>query len=231
MACSINLQLSLLEIARPHPMHRWYIERDPTDWPPPDVFRCATVSQAGSGLGPRSPARAALSVPEGPDNGDVPMRSHTAINERTVRRTFREQQFGRTGLTVIAIDLPAFGLNVSKKGPKPFFVRVAHPAQRGDHPDTREKALLAFAAAKAEHETGALFADFAAEFMCRQGRRWKPSPRQGNCQLINRHSLPFFGAMHGAEISRADMRRWCDAMSGTPGNANRTLPVLSVMMW
>ena len=33
-----------------------------------------------------------------------------------------------------------------------------------------------------------------------------------------------------AEIDRADVRRWFDSPSGTPGNANRTLPVLSVMM-
>ena len=30
-------------------------------------------------------------APEESDNGDMPMRIHTTINERTVRRTFREQ--------------------------------------------------------------------------------------------------------------------------------------------
>ena len=36
--------------------------------------------------------------------------------------------------------------------------------------------------------------------------------------------------MRVADIARADMQRWFDSMSGTPGNANRALPVLSVMM-
>ena len=36
--------------------------------------------------------------------------------------------------------------------------------------------------------------------------------------------------MRVPEVDRADVRRWFDSMSGTPGNANRTLPVLSVMM-
>ena len=36
--------------------------------------------------------------------------------------------------------------------------------------------------------------------------------------------------MRVADIARADVRRWFDSMSATPGNANRTLPVLSVMM-
>ena len=33
-----------------------------------------------------------------------------------------------------------------------------------------------------------------------------------------------------ADITRADVRGWFDSVSSTPGNANRTLPVLSVMM-
>jgi len=36
--------------------------------------------------------------------------------------------------------------------------------------------------------------------------------------------------MRVADIARADVHRWFDSMSGTPGNANRALPVLSVMM-
>ncbi len=94
----------------------------------------------------------------------------------------------------------------------------------------REKAIAAIAEAKADRETGPLFADFAADFMRRQGRRWKPSTRKANAHLIERRLAPFFGAMPVAKIDRADVRRWFDSLSGTPGSANRTLPVLSVMM-
>ena len=66
--------------------------------------------------------------------------------------------------------------------------------------------------------------------MRRQGRRWKPSTREGNRRLIDRYLVPFFGTMRVADIARADVRRWFDSMNGTPGNANRTLSVLSVMM-
>ena len=128
------------------------------------------------------------------------MRIYATINERTVRRTFREQNFGRTGLAVIDKDLPPFALKVTRKGAKTFIVRVVHKLGRdiivlgNVHEITaeqaREKAVAAIAAAKTERETGPLFADFVKEFM----------------------------------------RRWFDSMSGTPGNANRTLPVLSVMM-
>ena len=168
------------------------------------------------------------------------MRIHAAINERTVRRTFREHKPGSRGLTVIDRDLPRFGFTVAKNGTKTFFVRVLRPvgapktilgtADEMTAAQAREKAVAAIAAAKAERETGPLFADFAADFMRRQGRRWKPSTREGNRHLIDRYLVPFFGTMRVAEIARADVRRWFDSMSGTPGNANRTLPVLSVMM-
>ena len=36
--------------------------------------------------------------------------------------------------------------------------------------------------------------------------------------------------MRVAEIARTDVQRWFDSLSGTPGVANRALPVLSVMM-
>ena len=53
--------------------------------------------------------------------------------------------------------------------------------------EAREKAAAAIAEARAERETGPLFADFARDFMRRQGRRWKPSTRKGNAHLIDRY--------------------------------------------
>ena len=168
------------------------------------------------------------------------MRIHATINDRLLRRTFRELKFGRTGLTVIDRDLPAFGLKVSKNGPRTFFVRVVRKPGAENvvlgttdaltAAEAREKAIAALAVGKAERETGPLFTDFVQEFERRQGRRWKPSTREGNRRMIARYLVPFFGTMRVTEITRTDVRRWFDAMSGTPGNANRTLPVLSVMM-
>jgi integrase len=168
------------------------------------------------------------------------MRIHATINDRLLRRTFREQKAGRTGLTVIDRDLPAFGFKVPKNGPRSFFVRVVRKPGTANvvlgttdaltAAEAREKAIAALAAGKAERETGPLFTDFAQEFERRQGRRWKPSTRAGNRRMIARYLVPFFGTMRVAEIAHADVRRWFDAMSGIPGNANRTLPVLSVMM-
>ncbi len=168
------------------------------------------------------------------------MRIHATITERTLRRTFKEKKPGRHGLTVIDRDLPAFGFTVAKNGTKTFFVRAKRPvgspktilgtAHDMTAAEARKKAVAALAAAETERETGPLFADFAKEFIRRQGHRWKPATRQANEYQLRRNILPFFGAMPVASIARADVRRWFDSMSATPGNANRTLPVLSVMM-
>ena len=44
--------------------------------------------------------------------------------------------------------------------------------------------------------------------------------------IVLDHTLPAFGF----KVTRDDAQRWFDSTSGTPGVANRTLPVLSVMM-
>lgn len=137
---------------------------------------------------------------------------YATLNARTVRRTFGERKFGRSGLTVIDKDLPAFALKVTRKGTKKFIVRVADKLGRKTivlgkvdemtAEQAREKAA-AIADSKTQRETGPRFADFVQEFMRRQGRRWKASTRKGNAQMIDRYLVPFFGEMRVAEIDRA----------------------------
>ena len=168
------------------------------------------------------------------------MRIQATINERTLRRTFREQLKGKRGITIFDKDLRGFGLKVSANGRKTFFVRAARKlgmaetvlgtANEMSAAEAREKAAAAIEAAATEREHGRLFCDFSDEFMRRHARRWKPSTREGNALLLRRYLVPFFGGMRVADVARADVRRWFDSMSGTPGNANRALPVLSVMM-
>lgn len=165
------------------------------------------------------------------------MRIHATINERLLRRSFREHTIGRYGLTVIDRDFPAFGLKVAKNGTRTFFVRAVRHLGAKDHVLGTTEALTAaqareqaVAAAKAERATGPLFAAFVEDFERRQARRCKPSTRASNRHLVERYLVPFFGAIPVAAITRADVRSWFDSLSGTPGTANRTLPVLSVMM-
>ena len=118
------------------------------------------------------------------------MRIHATINERTVRRTFREQEIGRDGLTVIDRDQPHFGLTVARNETKTFFVRALRPVgtprddpRHGGRHDRRRGPREGHRRRRGRQDRAVrtpLFADFADEFTRRQGRRWKPSTREGN---------------------------------------------------
>ena len=168
------------------------------------------------------------------------MRIHINVNDRAVRRPFRGQRYRHRPLTVLDLTLPAFGFTVAADDTRTFFVRVRRKLWATNialgktteltAAEARGKAIAEIEAARAERETGPLMRDFADEFIHREARRWKPSTREGNRDLLRRYVLPFFGEMPVAGITRADVQRWFASMSATPGNANRVLPVLSVMM-
>lgn len=168
------------------------------------------------------------------------MRIYATVNERTVRCTFREQNFGEFGLLVIGKDLPPFVLNFTRKNARTFIVRVLHShgrkisvfgkADQISVEQAREKAGAAIAAAKTERETEPLFADLGKEFMRRQGRRWKPSTKNGDAHPIDRLLVPSFGEMRVSEVVRTAVRLWFASLSGKPGNANRTRHMPSVLM-
>ncbi|MCY4496078.1 MAG: integrase arm-type DNA-binding domain-containing protein, partial [Rhodospirillaceae bacterium] len=168
------------------------------------------------------------------------MRIHATLDERTVHRPFREHLKDKRTLTVFDKELRGFGLKVSASGKRTFFVRAARTlgvaetvlgtANEMTAAEAREQAAFLIEAARIEREHGPRFADFADEFLRRQARRWKPATREANTRRARRYLAPFFGEMRVDDIARADVRRWFDSMSATPGNANRALPVLSVML-
>ena len=164
------------------------------------------------------------------------MRIFENLNDRTVKRKFAER---RRPLIVLDHNLPAFGLKIAADESRTFFVRVKRGLSTvnltlGTTAEltaarARDRAVAEIGGARAERETGTQFRDFAGEFMRRQSRRWKPATRQSNGSVLKNQLLPFFGSMRVADITRADVQRWFDSLSDSPANANRALPVLSVM--
>ena len=71
---------------------------------------------------------------------------------------------------------------------------------------------------------------FAAEFLDRQARHWKPATRETNSRIIRKDILPAFGGLTVDAITVEQVRDWFAAMSERPGIANRAMPVLSMMM-
>ena len=71
---------------------------------------------------------------------------------------------------------------------------------------------------------------FAAEFLDRHARHWKPRTLEANTLCVCNHILPAFGHMTVDAIAVEHVRDWFAAMAQRPGSANRSMPVLSVMM-
>ncbi len=168
------------------------------------------------------------------------MRIHATLSDHTTRRRFRDPKHRKRPLIVFDHTEPGFGMRITADDTRTFFVRLRRPSgpvnvtlgttREFSAAEARTKARAVIEAAAAERTTGPLFRDFAKDFMRRRARLWKPATRRSNEAALRRQILPFFGAMRVADIARADVTRWFDGMSGTPGTANRALPVLSVML-
>ncbi len=71
---------------------------------------------------------------------------------------------------------------------------------------------------------------FAAEFLDRQARHWKPRTLESNAYMIDKYILPAFGHMTVNAIAVEHVKDWFASMADRPGAANRAMPVLSMMM-
>ncbi len=72
--------------------------------------------------------------------------------------------------------------------------------------------------------------EFADEFLERYARHWKPRTLASSAYIVRKYILPAFGHLAVDEITVEHVRDWFASMAGTPGNANRSMPTLSVMM-
>ena len=74
------------------------------------------------------------------------------------------------------------------------------------------------------------FADVAEEVFTRYGRTWKPGTIAVNRSYLRSQIMPWFRDRAIAEITHSDVQRWLARLHATPAAANRSLPILSVVM-
>ena len=137
--------------------------------------------------------------------------------------------------------LAGFGVRVLPSGRKRFFLHSQHDGQRiwkiiGDPADmtvaearARARDLLA-SMRSGQPDREALFETVAEEAFRRHGRRWKPSTRLVIRQYFNKHILPRFAGQRIADITPQEVRDWFASLHATPVSADRSMPVLSVIM-
>ncbi len=74
------------------------------------------------------------------------------------------------------------------------------------------------------------FETVADEVFRRYARNWKPSTLRVNRNYYRNHILPWFEGRPIADISAHDVRRWFASLHNTPVSADRSAPILSVIL-
>ena len=158
------------------------------------------------------------------------------VNDLKARKSVRNLRDGA---------LKGFGVRILPSGRKRFFVHSQKDGRRiwkiiGDADaipldEARRRAAALLGAIRRDGDGRAspeetVFEAVAEEVFRNYGRHWKPRTLKVNRGYLRNQILPWFRARNVADISRADVQRWFASLHATPGAANRTAPILSVIM-
>ena len=143
-------------------------------------------------------------------------------------------------------DLKGFGVRTYPSGAKRYFVHSQHQGQRVwkivgqagsiDTDEARDRARAMLVSIREESAEGyAALPDtpletVADEVFRRYARHWKPSTLKVNLSYFKNQILPWFKGRPIAEIVRDDVQRWFSSLHNTPVAADRSAPILSVIM-
>ncbi|MCY3753613.1 MAG: site-specific integrase [Alphaproteobacteria bacterium] len=141
--------------------------------------------------------------------------------------------------------LKGFGVRVMPTGRKRFFIQCQHRGERvwkivGDVgsmsiDEARASAAEMLAAIRRGGETPhrpeeTLFESVAATVFERHARLWKAGTLKVNRGYLRKQLLPHFAGRPIADIDRQEVRHWFARQRATPVAADRSMPVLSVIM-
>ena len=139
-----------------------------------------------------------------------------------------------------------FGVRVLPSGRKRFFLHSQVDGKRAWHAIgdaramtlecARERAASLLASRSpdgdvAPAETASvLFEDVADEVFRRYRRHWKPRTLEVNLGYFRNQILPWFRGLAIGDITRYDVQRWFASLHATPVAADRSAPILSVIL-
>ena len=141
--------------------------------------------------------------------------------------------------------LKGFGVRVLPSGRKRFFVHCQHRGERVwkivadaedmDVEQARARAVKTLAAIRRgeslPREPGETLFEAVAETVFQRHRRvWKPGTLKVNLGYLKNQILPHFTGRQVADIDGKDVRNWFASLRGTPVAADRSMPILSVIM-
>ena len=143
-------------------------------------------------------------------------------------------------------DLKGFGVRVLPSGAKRYFIHSQHRGRRvwkivgqvgsigADDARARARTMLATIREGSDDEIAGApdiaFETVADEVFQRYARNWKPSTLKVNRGYYHNQILPWFRGRAIGGITAHDVRHWFASLHNTPVAADRSAPVLSVIM-
>ena len=143
-------------------------------------------------------------------------------------------------------ELRGFGVRIMPSGAKRFFIHSQHDGRRvwkiiGEAgsigtDEARDRAKTAITAIRegSDAQSAAMpdiaFETVAEEVFTRYARNWKPSTLFVNRGYYRNQILPWFKGRPITEITVSDVQRWFASLRETPVAADRSAPILSVIM-
>ena len=142
-------------------------------------------------------------------------------------------------------SLRGFGVRVMPSGRRRFFVHCQHRGERVwkivgeadamDIAEARSLAKLMLAAirrgeAVPARPEDALFEAVAGTVFRQHERLWKPRTLHVNRCYLRNQILPCFAGRNISDIDGRDVRNWFASLAATPVAADRSMPILSVIM-
>lgn len=142
-------------------------------------------------------------------------------------------------------NLRGFGVRVLPSGAMRFFIHIQCRGKRvwntvGDAnvmtlDEARTRAASMLAAIRRQIDTtaspqDARFEDVAESVFQRYAQAWKPDTLTVNRIYLRRQILPTFSGQRIADITRRDVQRWFASLRATRVAANRSLPILSLIL-
>ena len=151
----------------------------------------------------------------------------------------------RSAYDIRDAKLRGFGVRVLPSGARRFFIHTQHRGKRiwrilGDAnaidiDEARTQAASLLAAIRCDGDAPASpdatrFETVAETVFRRHARVWKPQTLYVNRNYLRRQILPWFAGTQIADITRTDVQRWFASRRATPVAADRSMPILSVIL-
>ena len=143
-------------------------------------------------------------------------------------------------------DLKGFGIRILPSGKKSYFLQTQHERRRrwtkiGDadampEAEARSQARSLLAGIRKGQESipdlpaEIAFEAVADEVFSYYRRHWKPRTFAVNLNYYQNNILPWFKGRPIAGITRREVLEWFESLHAKPASANRSLPVLSVIL-